>query len=120
MHLSDHLFRLLHSSLAQALSLAGLEQLLERPLLRRWPDDALPAARWKSAVCLIARALSGMTLSWASLAAFRLTPACLGVMPQGASKARLLFSRLAATAFNVPGCLPFVPGSILLRIPSVG
>lgn len=67
--------RLLHSALAQAPSLAGLEQLLERPLLRRWAGRCLPTARWKSAVCLIAWALSRMTLSWASQAAFRLTPA---------------------------------------------
>jgi hypothetical protein len=49
---------------------------------------------------------------WASLAAFGLTPACLGVMPYGEGKARLLFSRLAASAFNLPGCRPFAPRSI--------
>lgn len=34
--------RLLHSALAQALRLASLEQLLGRPLPRRWRDEACP------------------------------------------------------------------------------
>lgn len=71
--------RLLHSALAQALRLASLEQLLGRPLPRRWRDEACPLEKRCLPHCM---GFVGRTLSWDCLAAFRLTPACFGLMPR--------------------------------------
>lgn len=114
--------RLLHSALAQALRLASLEQLLGRPLPRRWRDEACPLPVGKA----LSASLHGLCRADLELG----LPGCVQ------TDARVL--RLDATvrvrrgfsspgwlpsAFNVPGCLPSCLAqflfSFLLPIPSV-
>lgn len=99
--------RLLHSALAQALRLASLEQLLGRPLPRRWRDEACPLPVGKA----LSASLHGLCRADLELG----LPGCVQ------TDARVL--RLDATVrvrrasagcqrFQCPGLPAVVPGSI--------